>query len=218
MWGAFRVTASMNTPEDLRQLLTGADPVAIARALLGVEIITRIDGVETGGMITETEAYRAPDDRASHAYGNRRTARTAPFFRVAGTAYVYLCYGIHELFNVITGPEGVPHAVLIRAVAPTRGVETIQERRVMKTLRAQLTSGPGVVSRALGITRAHNGLDLLDPTGPVHLAVTGRRFPPSEVVATPRIGIDGAGPEWAAKPWRFYVKSSPYVSRRNAFA
>ncbi len=207
----------MDTLEELRGLLAGEDPVSIARALLGVEIVTNIGGVETGGLITETEAYWAPDDRASHAFGNRRTDRTEPFFREAGTAYVYLCYGIHELFNVITGPTGVPHAVLIRAVAPTRGVAAIQERRVMKSLKAQLTSGPGVVSKALGITRAHNGLDLLDTVGPVRLAVTGRSIDPSKVVATPRIGIDGAGPEWAAKPWRFFVGDSPYVSRRNAF-
>ena len=131
---------------------------------------------------------------------------------------MYLCYGIHELFNVITGPEGVPHAVLIRSVEPSRGVDLMQTRRHMESLKPQLSRGPGVVSKALGIGRQHNGLDLLNPQSTVRLGVPTSPLPADEeIVSTPRIGIDGAGPEWAAKPWRFYRKDCRYVSRLNAF-
>ncbi|WP_116125779.1 DNA-3-methyladenine glycosylase [Lewinella sp. IMCC34183] len=205
-------------PSNFRKFLRGADPVAIARGLLGAEIVTQIDGTETGGRITETEAYWAPDDRASHAYGHRRTPRTEPFYADAGTSYVYLCYGIHELFNVITGPRETPHAVLIRAVEPTRGLPAMLARRHMEILRPKLSAGPGVVTKALGISRAHNALDLLDPTGEVCLLPPNERVPEAEIAATPRIGIDGAGPDWAARPWRFYRRGTRFVSRLNAFS
>ena len=198
-------------------LLHGTDPVYIARQLIGAELVTTIGGEETGGYITETEAYWAPDDRASHAYGYRRTARTAPFYAAPGTSYVYLIYGIHELFNVITGPEGVPHAVLIRAIEPSRGLPAMLARRHMESLKPQLSRGPGVVTKALGITREHNALDLLDPASPVRLLPPPTVVAPDGIAVTPRIGIDGAGPEWAQKPWRFYRRGTPYVSRLNAF-
>lgn len=201
----------------LKKLLSGTDPVAIARGLIGVEIITEIEGVETGVVITETEAYWAPEDRASHAYGNKRTKRTEVFYHGPGTAYVYLCYGIHEMMNVVTAPEGTPHAILLRAGEPSRGVEHIKARRNMKSLKPQLSSGPGVLTKALGIDRRYNGLDLLDPTAPVRLEVTSPPPATSQIVATPRVGIDYAGAEWAAKPWRFYLRGSRFVSRLNAF-
>ncbi|MEL7159165.1 MAG: DNA-3-methyladenine glycosylase [Bacteroidota bacterium] len=198
---------------ELTTLLSGTDPVAIARRLIGVELVTEVDDVLTAVAITETEAYWAPDDRASHAHDNKRTKRTEVFYRPAGTAYVYLCYGIHEMMNVVTGPEGTPHAILIRAGEPTRGTEHIMARRKLSALKPQLSSGPGVLTRALAIDRRFNGLDLLDPGGPVRLEVTGPPVPTSQVVATPRIGIDYAGPEWAGKPWRFYRKNNRFVSR-----
>ena len=198
-------------------LLHGTDPVHIARQLIGAELVTTIGGEETGGYITETEAYWAPDDRASHAYGYRRTARTEPFYAAPGTSYVYLIYGIHELFNVITGPEGVPHAVLIRAIEPSRGLPVMLARRHMESLKPQLSRGPGVVTKALGITRQHNALNLLDPASPVRLLPPPTVVAPDDIAVTPRIGIDGAGPEWARKPWRFYRRGTPYVSRLNAF-
>ncbi|MEM1358904.1 MAG: DNA-3-methyladenine glycosylase [Bacteroidota bacterium] len=201
----------------LKELLSGTDPVAIARGLIGVEIVTETAGVETSLIITETEAYWAPEDRASHAYGNKRTKRTEVFYHAPGTAYVYLCYGIHEMMNVVTGPLGTPHAILLRAGAPKRGLAHIKARRNMKSFKSQLSSGPGVLTKALGIDRRYNGLDLLDPSSPVRLEVTDPLPEASQVVATPRIGIDYAGPEWSAKPWRFYLRGSPFVSRLNAF-
>ncbi|PPK85736.1 DNA-3-methyladenine glycosylase [Neolewinella xylanilytica] len=202
---------------ELRAFLSGQDPVAIARGLIGMELTTRTDGGLTSGFITETEAYWAPQDRASHAFGGRRTARTEPFFAGAGTSYVYLCYGIHELFNVITGPAEVPHAVLIRAVEPNLGLEEMLRRRHMENLKPQLSRGPGVVSKALGITRIHNALDLLDPASPVQLSFGRAPVMAEDIVATPRIGIDGAGAEWASRPWRFYHRGNRFVSKLNAF-
>ena len=209
----------MDDATALRTLLAGPDPVPIARALLGVEIITTTGGVVTSGFITETEAYRAPEDQASHARNHRRTPRTEVFYAAPGTAYVYLCYGIHDMFNVVTGPAGTPHAVLIRAVAPGRGLATIAARRgraVTEPLRPQLTSGPGVLTRALGIDRRHNAVDLLDAAAPVRLAGAPATVPAAGIVAAPRVGIDYAGAEWAAKPWRFFRSDSPCVSRLKA--
>ncbi|MEM9835240.1 MAG: DNA-3-methyladenine glycosylase, partial [Bacteroidota bacterium] len=138
---------------ELAPLLATPNPVKVAQSLLGVMIVTQINGRETVGKITETEAYWAPEDQASHAKNHRKTARTATFYTPAGTAYVYLCYGIHELFNVVTGASTDPHAVLIRAVEPVSGMDTMVQRRVMKTIKPQLTAGPGVLSKALGISR-----------------------------------------------------------------
>ncbi|WP_020570619.1 DNA-3-methyladenine glycosylase [Neolewinella persica] len=199
------------------QFLTGTDPVVIARQLIGVELVTTLGGVETAVRITETEAYWAPDDRASHAFGNKRTKRTEVFFHQPGTAYVYLCYGIHEMFNVVTGPAGTAHAILIRAGEPSRGLEHIKKRRNIETLSPQLSSGPGVLTKALGIDRKLNGHDLLLPNGVVRLEVTGPEVPPSQLIATPRIGIGYAGEPWTSKAWRFYRKDSRFVSRLNAF-
>ncbi len=173
--------------------------------------------METAVRITETEAYRAPEDRASHAYGNKRTPRTEVFFHAPGTAYVYLCYGIHEMMNVVTGPAGTPHAVLIRAGEPSRGTEFIMARRKINTLHPRLTSGPGVLTKALGIDRSLNGSNLLDPAGKIRLEVTGPPVDSSAITATPRIGIDYAGAPWVNKPWRFYLRDNPFVSRLGAF-
>lgn len=197
--------------DELAALLAGLDPVAIARGLIGAEIVTTVGGEETALRITETEAYRAPDDQASHAANHRRTARTEVFYRPGGTAYVYLCYGIHEMFNVVTGPAGTPHAVLIRAGEPSRGLEVIRRRRGKGVSGARLSSGPGVVSRALAIDRSMNGLDLLDPAGVVRLR-PGPAVPAAEVVATRRIGIDYAGEPWTSRPWRFIRRGSAYLS------
>ena len=109
-----------------------SNPVLIAKELLGKSLVTQINGIQTSGIIVETEAYKAPQDKASHAYGMRRTARTKTMFEPGGRAYVYLCYGIHHLFNVVSGPLNMPHAILIRAVEPQSGTEKMLLRRKMK--------------------------------------------------------------------------------------
>lgn len=192
------------------------DVVQIARDLLGKILVTEFDGLRTAGRITETEAYRAPDDRASHAFGNRRTARTEVMFQEGGKAYIYLCYGIHHLFNVVTAPEGTAHAVLIRAVEPIEGLEVMLRRRGRTTFSKQqttsLTTGPGALSQALGLTTKWTGQSFLAPDSPVWIEDRGDFILENEIVAGKRIGVDYAG-ECAKWPWRFWLKNSPFVKK-----
>jgi DNA-3-methyladenine glycosylase len=174
------------------------DVLAVSRELLGMVLCSKVDGVVTKGRIVETEAYRGPEDRACHAYNDRRTERTEVMFWDGGVAYVYLCYGIHSLFNVVTHCEGVPHAVLVRAIEPIEGVETMRKRRG----REPLAGGPGTLTQALGITTAHNGVAL---DGDLIWIEEGQ--PVEKVTTGPRIGVDYAG-EWAEMPWRFRVSTS----------
>lgn len=173
-----------------------SDVVALSRELLGKELHTSIDGEHTAGIIIETEAYAGPEDRASHAYNNHRTARTEVMFGEGGRAYVYLCYGIHPLFNIVTHSEGIPHAILIRALHPTLGLETMKRRRKGST---NLCSGPGTLSQAMGITLKMNGTPLDGPTIWVEEGVPVEK---KAIEALPRVGIDYAGPD-ALLPWRF---------------
>lgn len=189
------------------------DVLLIARELLGKFLTTHIDGHLVTGMITETEAYRALDDKACHAYNNRRTKRTETMFQEGGCAYVYLCYGIHHLFNVVTGPKDMANAVLIRAIEPIDNLPLIHQRRKISVLKPQLTAGPGVMSKALGITTALDGQDLLHKEGTIWIEDRGKIIKDSQIEASPRIGVDYAE-ECAAWPWRFYIKNSKWVSKR----
>jgi len=175
-----------------------SDPIALAKALLGKWLITEIDGKQAGGIIIETEAYKGPEDRACHAYGGRRTKRTEVMFSAGGVAYVYLCYGIHNLFNIVTAAKEIPHAILVRALKPTLGIETMRERRGHKE---PLTDGPGTVCAALGITRTHTGTLLSGSP----IWVEERGGTPQKITESTRIGIDYAGPD-ALLPWRFTLE------------
>jgi DNA-3-methyladenine glycosylase len=189
------------------------DVVKIARELLGKILVTNFDNIVSAGRIVETEAYNGAVDKASHAFGNRRTNRTEVMFGEGGVAYVYLCYGIHHLFNVVTNVKDIPHAVLIRAIEPITGVEDMLLRTGKKILDNTLTRGPGNVSKALGIYTRHTGLSLLGDE--IFIADDSFKLKPSEVAATPRIGVDYAGAD-ALLPYRFIVKGNPYVSgKRN---
>lgn len=176
------------------------DVVQIARDLLGKELITNIDGELTSGIITETEAYNGIVDRASHAYGGKFTPRTQTMYAAGGVSYVYLCYGIHHLFNVVTNIEGVPHAVLIRNIKPLKGLETILQRRNKTKANKTLSTGPGTLSQALGIKTIHNGLLLQENT--IWIEDVGLKIDPENIKSTPRIGVDYAG-EDALLPYRF---------------
>ncbi len=178
------------------------DVVLIAKELLGKALFSTIGGTLTGGIITETEAYRGPEDRACHAFNNRRTPRTEPMFQNGGIAYVYLCYGMHNLLNVVTGAEGIAHAVLIRAISPTHGLEKMLERRKKSKICPALTNGPGALCQALGITREFNRHPFNKE--PLWIEETGVLPLPSQISATPRIGVDYAG-EDAKLPWRFIL-------------
>lgn len=190
---------------------TRPDVLQVAKDLLGKFLVTKFDGQLVAGKIVETEAYRAPDDRACHAFGNRRTARTEVMFAEGGRAYVYLCYGIHHLFNVVTGPAGSAHAVLVRGVEPIENIEAMLARRGMSRLARKLTAGPGALSQALGIHTLHSGLSLLDPTGPIWLEDRGEVVSESNIIASPRVGVAYAK-ECAEWPWRFRIANSTWSS------
>lgn len=187
------------------------DVLFLSRDLLGKVLMTNIDGKITGGIIVETEAYRGPEDRASHASAGRRTNRNEVMYARGGYAYIYLCYGIHNLFNIVTNAKDIPHAILIRAIEPIQGIETMLIRRGKEKLQRTLTAGPGALSQALGINLNHNGMLLTGPE--IWLEDRGMNYSPEQVVMRPRIGIDYAG-EDAFLPWRFCVKGSPWLSKK----
>jgi DNA-3-methyladenine glycosylase len=186
--------------------------VALSRDLIGKYLFTCIDGINTGGYIVETEAYNGIIDKASHAFGNRQTPRTKTMFMRGGITYVYLCYGIHEMFNIVTSGEGQPHAILIRAIQPTEGIEAMLYRRNMVTVKPNITSGPGSVAKALGISRNINAFSLQSDT--IWVEDKGLIFSDEQIAAVPRVGVSYAG-EDALLPYRFYVKGNPYVSKPN---
>ncbi|GAA3935951.1 DNA-3-methyladenine glycosylase [Chitinophaga oryziterrae] len=186
-----------------------ADVLKIARELLGKVLITKFDGIVTSGRIVEVEAYAGVKDKASHAYGGRHTNRTSVMYYPGGTAYVYLCYGIHHLFNIVTNTKDIPHAILVRAVEPMEGIPAMLERTGKKKPDYTLTKGPGNVSKALGIGTKHTGGSLLQD----EIIIASDGFVPKkeDIVATPRIGVDYAG-EDALLPYRFIIKGNKYVS------
>jgi DNA-3-methyladenine glycosylase len=199
----------MKLPDSYYQ---SSDVVAIGKDLLGKYLFTHIDGVTTGGYIVETEAYNGIIDKASHAYGNRHTPRTKTMYMKGGIAYVYLCYGIHEMFNIVTSGEGQPRAILIRAINPTEGLDVMLHRRNMLTIKPNITMGPGSMAQALGISRNINAFSLQSDT--IWLEDRGLVFPQESIASVPRIGVSYAA-EDALLPYRFYVKENPYVSKPN---
>lgn len=186
------------------------DVVAVAKSLLGKVIVSSFDGKTTSAMITETEAYAGATDKASHAFGNRRTARTEVMFAEGGVAYVYLCYGIHRLFNVVTNVAGIPHAVLIRAGEPLEGIDQMLLRRKKLSLTPALTSGPGALSAALGIRTCHSGVALNGDGISIH--DMGTIIAPSQIIAATRVGVAYAGAD-ALLPYRFYIADNRFVSK-----
>lgn len=184
----------------------------IAQELLGKVLVTNIDGFVTSGIIVETEAYAGVYDRASHAYGGRRTNRTEVMYHDGGVAYVYLCYGIHHLFNVVTNTDGVPHAVLIRAVEPLEGLDIMLERRGKEVLTPSLTAGPGSLSQSLGIKTAHSDVSLLDNKGIIFIEDRSVNINKEQIVANTRVGVAYAQDD-AYLPYRFFIKGNKYVSK-----
>ena len=181
------------------------DVVNLSRELIGKFLITKIKGKLTSGMIIETEAYNGVIDKASHAYNNRRTARNEIMYSKGGNAYVYLCYGIHHLFNIVTNNEEIPHAVLVRAVLPKDGISSILRRRKQKSITKKISDGPGTLSVALGIKTLHSGEPLSGKL--IWLEDRGMTFKNSDVYVGPRIGVDYAG-EDAKLPYRFRLKEN----------
>jgi DNA-3-methyladenine glycosylase len=178
------------------------DVVCIAKELLGKYIFTHIDNQLTGGIITETEAYAGITDKASHAFNSRRTARTEVMYHEGGVAYVYFCYGMHCLFNIVTNKKDIPHAILIRAIKPTEGINTMLYRTAKKTVSKDFSNGPGKVCKALGIECKHSGSDLKGNI--IWLEDRKKVIPDSEILIGKRIGVDYAK-EDALLPYRFRI-------------
>lgn len=190
------------------------DVVQLSQELLGKVIVTNIDNQITSGIIVETEAYKAPEDKACHAYLNRNTNRTKVMFEAGGVAYIYLCYGIHHLFNIVTGKEGMAHAILVRGIEPIEGIQTMLDRRNMPKIKRNLTAGPGVLSKALGLTKALTGHALTN-SSTMWIEDRGYSFTSDEIIASPRVGIDYAGEYWKNVPWRFRIKDSKWTSKHK---
>lgn len=184
--------------------------VSIARNLLGTIIETRIDSQLTRARIVETEAYVAFSDKASHAYNGKRTARNEHMYGPPGTAYVYICYGLHQMFNVVTNKPGIPDAILIRAVEPLAGIPVMLKRSSKKMIDETLTRGPGNAGKALGINKQLSGKSL--QRGPIRLLYDPDFcLDENKIGNSPRIGVASSG-EDALRPYRFFIKANPWVS------
>ncbi len=184
--------------------------VKIAKELLGKVLVTEFGGMHTAGIIVETEAYAGVTDKASHAYGNRRTNRTEIMYMHGGAAYVYLCYGIHHLFNVVTNVQDVPHAVLVRGLEPIEGIDIMLARRNKEKLQPSLTAGPGALSMAMGISTQHTGLLLNEDL--IYIEDRGIKVSSKDIIAGTRVGVAYAMDD-ALRPYRFSIKGNPYVSK-----
>lgn len=188
---------------------SGNDPVPIAKALLGKLLCTNFDGVLTSGMIVETEAYNGRTDKACHSHIHGKTERTKIMFGKPGIAYVYLCYGIHHLFNVVTNIEGNADAILIRGIEPVDGIDTILKRRGKSKLERSAGGGPGIASQALRITTKNYGEDLQGDL--IWIEDRNIEIPDTQIISSPRVGVDYAGDD-AKLPWRFRIKGNKFTS------
>ncbi|KRT13655.1 3-methyladenine DNA glycosylase [Pedobacter ginsenosidimutans] len=188
------------------------DVVSLAKDLLGKILYTKIDNEITAGIIVETEAYFGIKDKASHAYGGRRTNRTETMYNNGGIAYVYLCYGMHNLFNIVSSKENDPHAVLIRGIEPLVGIDIIEQRRNMPHTKGAISAGPGSAAKALGIDKTFNAKNLTGDE--IWIEDHAISYKDEDIAATPRVGIAYAK-EHALLPWRFFVKGNKYVSKPN---
>jgi len=187
----------------------GNNVESIARLLLGKFIFTKINGMLTGGIITETEAYNGVLDKASHAYGGKRTNRTEVMYRQGGIAYVYLCYGVHYLLNVVTADSDIPHAVLIRGIYPIIGVNNMLDRTGKSKVDYNLTNGPGKLSKALGIDNSLNGVKY--DSNKLWIEDRGIIVRNEDIVIGPRIGVDYAG-EDSLLPYRYILLYQNYTN------
>lgn len=184
----------------------------IAEEMLGKLLVTKVNSAFTSGRIVEVEAYNGVTDKASHAFGGRRTKRNEIMYADGGVAYVYLCYGIHHLFNVVTSRQEIPHAILIRALEPVKGIDMMLKRTGKKILDNTFTRGPGNLSKAMGIHIKFSGTSLRSEE--LFLADDGFTFNKKEITASPRVGVDYAGND-AFLPYRFFIKENPFVSGKK---
>ena len=186
------------------------DVELIAKSLLGSFLYSRVDNIKTGGIITETEAYKGVEDKASHSYGGKRTSRTEIMYGLGGISYVYLCYGVHYLLNVVTSRKNIPHAVLIRGIFATDGINKMLERTDKITHNYKLTNGPGKLTKALGLNKLHNGIQFDGDV--VWIEDRGLTIEGEDIIIGPRIGVDYAE-EDAQLPYRYELKYNNYIKK-----
>jgi DNA-3-methyladenine glycosylase len=188
------------------------DPRVVAKNLLGKELVRIINGEKIVCKIVETEAYGGVEDKGSHAFEGKRTKRTEPMFHMGGSIYVYLIYGMYHLLNIVTGEIEEPNAVLIRAVEPVKEIEYIKNNRKIKSNKVyDLTNGPGKLTQGLAIDMTFNERDIVNGDK-LYIREGAMGIKDEEVIRTPRINIDYAE-EYKDKPWRYYLKENPYVSK-----
>jgi len=192
----------------LQPYYCNTDTLQLSKNLLGKKLVTNFDNKLTSGIIVETEAYLGIDDKASHAYNGKKTNRTNAMYNKGGLAYVYLCYGMHSLFNIVCNIENIPHAILIRAIEPIDGIDIMKRRR--KINGANLANGPGKLSKALGITTGNNNQSLLKNI--IWIEDIDNEIFDKNILSVPRIGVDYAGKD-ARLPYRFYIKNNKWVSK-----
>lgn len=185
--------------------------LVVARKLLGKYLVNNTPEGKLSGKIVETEAYIGPQDRASHAYKGKRTLRNQAEFLVGGHIYIYLVYGMYWQLNISTSGPDMPECVLIRALEPIEGLEQMSKLRYNKST-LHLTSGPGKLCAAMTFNKTLNGIDLVDNER-IYLEDRGDKIAKKNIIARSRIGIDYAGPYWAKRKWRFYIKNNPFVSK-----
>ena len=186
-----------------------SDTLELSKDILGKKLFTKIDNQITSGVIVESEAYLGVSDRASHAFDNKLTSRTSTMYKEGGISYIYLCYGMHSLFNIVTNNKGIPEAILIRAIEPIDGISIMCNRRNMKEKSYNLTNGPGKLSQALGITKKLNGQSLYGDD--IWIEDIKISFKKNNILSSPRIGVDYSGID-AKLPYRFYIKNNKWVS------
>lgn len=193
-----------------KEFYTREDTLTIAKELLGKYIFTNINDVVTGGIIVETEAYLGPLDEGSHAFNNKRSMKNDAMYLEGGIVYMYICYGIHDMLNIVTGPIDTSHAILIRALEPIIGIQTMMNRRNNSSIK-KLCNGPGVLSQALGLNKSYNKLNL--NSSEIWIEDKGLQIKEENIKATARIGL-GCKEPYLSTPWRFIIKDNPYISRR----
>ena len=195
-----------------KSFYTRTDVLKVSKELLGKFLVTNFAGQYTAGMIVETEAYRAPDDKACHAYNDRRTPRTEVMFHEGGVSYVYTIYGMYDLFNVVSAKKDMAHAVLIRGLEPTDGLDIMQKRRKGMDIKPLLTAGPGRLGMALGIKKAHSCVSLMDKKGGIWIEDRGVKVKEKEIISGPRVGMSTAE-ECSNWPWRFRILNNKWTSK-----
>ena len=186
--------------------------VTITKELVGKILVTNFDNKLTAGRIVEAEAYNGPFDKAAHSYNNRRTKRTEVMYSTGGVAYIYLCYGIHQMFNIVTNVKDIPNAILIRALDPLVGIDIMLERSNKTVHSFDLTRGPGNVAKALGLHTSQTGMSL--QSDDLYIVEDAFSYDEKNIIATTRIGVDYAA-EDALLPYRFIVKGNKYVSGKK---